>query len=214
MIPSVSFSWQFRILQQRSLSALVATWTREQSSLRCRRSAYRGGRRRAGGRNDLRSRSRDSISSISRDGWMLPAQRLAAITACLPSSSWPSTNGGDVRDDIQSETAESICTGWGRPSSAFDAALRPLEGEITVCPPYRQNPYMHLLEGFLALYEATGKARWRRKAEHIARPRDSRRGADAIANRGRRRAPPRRRTGRRTQARAAWASASSMNAWS
>jgi mannose-6-phosphate isomerase len=56
---------------------------------------------------------------------------------------------------------------------ALDAQWRPPhggyhEGEIAVCPPYRQNPHMHLLEGFMALYEATGKARWRRDAEHIA----------------------------------------------
>lgn len=43
------------------------------------------------------------------------------------------------------------------------------EGEVAVCPPYRQNPHMHLLESFIALYEATGSARWRRDAEHIAR---------------------------------------------
>ncbi len=43
------------------------------------------------------------------------------------------------------------------------------EGEIAVCPPYRQNPHMHLLEGFIALYEASGNPRWRRDAEHIAR---------------------------------------------
>ncbi len=43
------------------------------------------------------------------------------------------------------------------------------EGDIAICPPYRQNPNMHLLESFVALYEATGSPRWRRKAEHIAR---------------------------------------------
>jgi mannose-6-phosphate isomerase len=43
------------------------------------------------------------------------------------------------------------------------------EGEIAACPPYRQNPHMHLLESFIALYEASGDPRWRRDAEHIAR---------------------------------------------
>ena len=43
------------------------------------------------------------------------------------------------------------------------------EGEIAVCPPYRQNPHMHLLEGFIALHTATGAPRWRRDAERIAR---------------------------------------------
>ena len=42
------------------------------------------------------------------------------------------------------------------------------EGEIAACPPYRQNPHMHLLEGFIALSLATGAPRWRRRAEHIA----------------------------------------------
>jgi mannose-6-phosphate isomerase len=43
------------------------------------------------------------------------------------------------------------------------------EGEIAVCPPHRQNPHMHLLESFIALYDATGNPRWRRNAERIAR---------------------------------------------
>lgn len=42
------------------------------------------------------------------------------------------------------------------------------EGEIAVCPPYRQNPHMHLLECFIALHAATSEARWRRAAEHVA----------------------------------------------
>ena len=43
------------------------------------------------------------------------------------------------------------------------------EGEIVMCPPYRQNPHMHLLESFIALYDATRNLRWRRDAEHIGR---------------------------------------------
>jgi mannose-6-phosphate isomerase len=42
------------------------------------------------------------------------------------------------------------------------------EGEIASCPPYRQNPHMHLLESFIALHAATGAMRWRKRAEHIA----------------------------------------------
>jgi mannose-6-phosphate isomerase len=42
------------------------------------------------------------------------------------------------------------------------------EGEIAPCPPYRQNPHMHLLESFIALHAATGAPRWRERAEHIA----------------------------------------------
>jgi mannose-6-phosphate isomerase len=41
------------------------------------------------------------------------------------------------------------------------------EGEIAQCPPYRQNPHMHLLEGFIALYRVTGEKRWRKRAETI-----------------------------------------------
>ncbi len=52
---------------------------------------------------------------------------------------------------------------WRRPHGNYH------EGDIAVCPPHRQNPHMHLLEGFIALYEATGNARWRRDAEHVAR---------------------------------------------
>jgi mannose-6-phosphate isomerase len=42
------------------------------------------------------------------------------------------------------------------------------EGEIAPCPPYRQNPHMHLLESFMALHSATGAPRWRKRVEHIA----------------------------------------------
>ena len=43
------------------------------------------------------------------------------------------------------------------------------EGEIAECPPFRQNPHMHMLESFIALAEATGDERWRRKAEHLVK---------------------------------------------
>ncbi len=52
---------------------------------------------------------------------------------------------------------------WRLPNGAYH------EGDIAVCPPHRQNPHMHLLESFIALYEATGSPRWRRSAERIAR---------------------------------------------
>jgi mannose-6-phosphate isomerase len=50
---------------------------------------------------------------------------------------------------------------WRLPHGGYN------EGEIASCPPYRQNPHMHMLESFIALYTATGNARWRGKAEHI-----------------------------------------------
>lgn len=42
------------------------------------------------------------------------------------------------------------------------------EGEIAQCPPFRQNPHMHLLEAFLALHAATDAPRWKSKVDHIA----------------------------------------------
>lgn len=62
----------------------------------------------------------------------------------------------------------------GKLGDALEAAWRLphggyFEGEIAVCPPYRQNPHMHLLESFIALHEASGAVRWRRDAEHVAR---------------------------------------------
>lgn len=42
------------------------------------------------------------------------------------------------------------------------------EGEVTPCPPYRQNPHMHLFEAGLALYEFTGNPRWKEFALRIA----------------------------------------------
>ncbi len=51
---------------------------------------------------------------------------------------------------------------WRLPHSGY------YEGEIAVCPPYRQNPHMHLLESFIALADVTGNPRWRRAAEHLA----------------------------------------------
>lgn len=39
---------------------------------------------------------------------------------------------------------------WARPEGGFH------EGEVTPCPPFRQNPHMHMLESILALFDATG----------------------------------------------------------
>lgn len=63
-------------------------------------------------------------------------------------------------------------------ADALDAALDAhwrlphggyFEGEIAQCPPFRQNPHMHLFEGFIALHAVTGAAKWRERADHIAR---------------------------------------------
>ena len=61
------------------------------------------------------------------------------------------------------ELGDALEKSWRLPHGGY------FEGEIAACPPYRQNPHMHLLEGFIALHEASGSLRWRRDAEHIAR---------------------------------------------
>lgn len=45
---------------------------------------------------------------------------------------------------------------WRRPEGGF------WEGQITLCPPYRQNPHMHMFEAAHALHEATGDERWQK----------------------------------------------------
>ena len=42
------------------------------------------------------------------------------------------------------------------------------EGEIAACPPFRQNPHMHLLEGYIAMHATAGGAQWRRRAQEMA----------------------------------------------
>ena len=60
------------------------------------------------------------------------------------------------------DLGEALEENWRLPHGGY------YEGEIAVCPPYRQNPHMHLLECFIALHAASGERRWRRTAEHIA----------------------------------------------
>jgi len=50
---------------------------------------------------------------------------------------------------------------WRSPHGGYD------EGEIAACPPFRQNPHMHMLEAFIALHGASGAERWRRRAEQV-----------------------------------------------
>ena len=64
---------------------------------------------------------------------------------------------------VAEELGDALEKSWRLPHGGY------FEGEIAVCPPYRQNPQMHLLESFIALHEATGARRWRRGAEHLAR---------------------------------------------
>ena len=64
--------------------------------------------------------------------------------------------------DAAGELGDALDRSWRLPHGGY------FEGEIAVCPPHRQNPYMHLLECFVALHRASGAPRWRRDAEHIA----------------------------------------------
>lgn len=54
-------------------------------------------------------------------------------------------------------------TNWAHPNGGFR------EGDVTPCPPRRQNPHMHMFEAFLALHAATGKAEHLARASKIAR---------------------------------------------
>lgn len=41
------------------------------------------------------------------------------------------------------------------------------EGELTPCPPYRQNPHMHMFEAGMAGFEATGDVYWQKVFEPL-----------------------------------------------
>ncbi len=60
------------------------------------------------------------------------------------------------------DLSDALEQNWRLPHGGY------FEGEIAACPPYRQNPHMHLLECFIALHGASGAPRWRSHAEHIA----------------------------------------------
>lgn len=63
---------------------------------------------------------------------------------------------------VAEELGDALDRSWRLPHGGY------FEGEIAICPPFRQNPHMHLLECFVALHRASGASRWRRDAEHIA----------------------------------------------
>jgi mannose/cellobiose epimerase-like protein (N-acyl-D-glucosamine 2-epimerase family) len=63
--------------------------------------------------------------------------------------------------DQAAALADHLEAAWSHPLGGY------LEGEVDACPPRRQNPHMHLLEAFLALYETTGKALWLDRAHKI-----------------------------------------------
>jgi len=63
------------------------------------------------------------------------------------------------------ETALKVLDGledkWSRMQGGY------WEGELTPCPPYRQNPHMHLFEAGLVHYGFTGNPRWKEFATRI-----------------------------------------------
>ncbi|WP_090648693.1 AGE family epimerase/isomerase [Asticcacaulis taihuensis] len=63
----------------------------------------------------------------------------------------------DVADTIRMR----MMTDWWRPQGGF------WEGELTPCPPYRQNPHMHMFEAALINYQVSGKAVWRELADRL-----------------------------------------------
>lgn len=56
--------------------------------------------------------------------------------------------------EIANKVMDRMDAEWRRPEGGF------WEGQITPCPPYRQNPHMHMFEAAYALYGATGDERW------------------------------------------------------
>lgn len=63
----------------------------------------------------------------------------------------------DIADTIQDQ----LDAKWKRPEGGY------WEGELTPCPPYRQNPHMHMLETALAHYQASGRTRWQEMAQEL-----------------------------------------------
>ena len=51
---------------------------------------------------------------------------------------------------VAEELGDALDRSWRLPHGGY------FEGEIAVCPPFRQNPHMHLLECFVALHRASG----------------------------------------------------------
>lgn len=63
--------------------------------------------------------------------------------------------------DVAEEIQDILDAKWARPEGGY------WEGELTPCPPYRQNPHMHMLETALAHYSASGRPRWLAMAERL-----------------------------------------------
>jgi len=63
---------------------------------------------------------------------------------------------------IANEVQDVLDAKWWRPEGGF------WEGELTPCPPYRQNPHMHMFEAALAHRRAGSGERWGVLAERLA----------------------------------------------
>jgi mannose-6-phosphate isomerase len=69
------------------------------------------------------------------------------------------------RDDLYGLALKTLATlegKWSRKEGGF------WEGEITPCPPYRQNPHMHIFEASLANYRFNGDEKWNVLKEKIS----------------------------------------------
>lgn len=64
--------------------------------------------------------------------------------------------------DLAGIVMDRMDVAWRRPEGGF------WEGEISACPPYRQNPHMHMFEASWALYSATGEGRWKQLMHELA----------------------------------------------
>lgn len=56
--------------------------------------------------------------------------------------------------DLAEKSLNVLNDKWSRPEGGY------YEGEITPCPPYRQNPHMHMFEAALANYNFSGRQIW------------------------------------------------------
>lgn len=64
--------------------------------------------------------------------------------------------------DLALTVLDALEKDWSRPQGGY------WEGDITPCPPYRQNPHMHMFEAALAHYRFTSHPRWKELAIRIS----------------------------------------------
>lgn len=64
--------------------------------------------------------------------------------------------------DVALKSLDALENEWSRIEGGF------WEGELTPCPPYRQNPHMHIFEAALANYRFSGDKKWSVLKEKIA----------------------------------------------